>query len=118
MIARHLSVAALLVAGVASLAVLGNGSDPATGQASDLASAPKTRVTIPAGDTTRVEAALAAGASAFVPVPAYRMYDSRADPVGKFIEGEIAAIDALTDMDLIPQIPADATGVTFNVTVT
>ncbi|MGI9643975.1 MAG: hypothetical protein ACR2O6_01535 [Ilumatobacteraceae bacterium] len=79
----------MLVAGVVSLAVVGptaSGPDaeragPGVGQDADGEPTAKTRVGASGGET-EVARALAAGASARVPVPSYRMYDSRNDPAG------------------------------------
>lgn len=58
--------------------------------------------------------------SGFVPIPAYRTYDSRIDPdeSGKIYLGSDRFVDAALDLDGAEQIPDEATAVTFNVTVT
>jgi hypothetical protein len=71
----------------------------------------------PASDVGFVaQATPTAAPSLFVPTTPYRMYDSRNDP-SPWVPGEYADIDALTDQDLVPQIPAEATAVAFNVTL-
>jgi hypothetical protein len=62
------------------------------------------------------DATATAAPSLFVPTTPYRMYDSRNDP-SPWVPGEYGDIDALTDVDLVPQIPSNATAVAFNVTI-
>ncbi len=69
-----------------------------------------------ATDRAVPDAAPTAAPSLFVPITPYRMYDSR-DEVEPWFPGQFANYDATTDFQDAPQIPANATGVTFNVTI-
>jgi hypothetical protein len=58
--------------------------------------------------------------SGFVPIAGYRTYDSRTDPdeSGKIYIKSDRFVDAAVDLDGVERIPDEATGVTFNITVT
>ncbi len=68
--------------------------------------------------TGAVEPPDTAGPSYFVPIPAYRAFDSRHAGV-KWQEGQLSKVDVRLDEwnDQVFTIPADATAVSFNVTV-
>lgn len=55
--------------------------------------------------------------SEFVPIPAYRMYDSRLSGEVRWVVGDDFLIPALTDTDLVEQVPDEATALAFNVTL-
>lgn len=133
---RHAGTAIVLVAGMgalATLASLGGGAgrssdqplpavaDAVRQEAGDERPTTSPRSTTADRDGTAArpgDQARSGPPSAFVPIPAYRMYDSRNDPLGIWVRGDVDHIDAVTDENLHPRIPEDATAVTFNVTIT
>lgn len=66
------------------------------------------------------QVAAPAATNGFVPISAYRTYDSRSDPdeSGKIFIKEQRFVDAALNLQGVEQIPDEATAVTFNVTVT
>ena len=69
---------------------------------------------------TPAEVAPPSQVSGFVPIAGYRTYDSRTDPgeSGKIFIKSDRFVDAAVDLDGVERIPDQATGVTFNITVT
>lgn len=101
------------------------GTVTAIGTAIAVVTAAVTAVAVaPDGDAASVgaspEAPLPPAASVFVPISPYRTYDSRTDPdeSGKIFLQEQRFVEADIDIDGTQRIPAEATAVTFNITVT
>lgn len=117
---RFVAATALVVAsiGVGSTVTLGSTAPPGDGVGS-VRDAETGRKSPGAAEPGAFDASAELNAGfIYLPITPYRTYDSRENFPGRITTDEEQVFTVLTDRFDVPQIPATATAVTYNITVT
>lgn len=118
----RLLLAALIIAGAGAGAAVVASASGGNAASSHAAATGKSavaleRAAVPATTEQQVTAA-AVVAGNFTAITPYRSWDTRVNLDDKVRHGDAYAVDVLTDTNNNPMIPATATAISFNITVT